>query len=60
MLPVVMADGVEASRRQNPSGFETNRSKVYAPRYAYSETPPSRKNAKAIIATLFRFVESVG
>ena len=32
---------------QNPSGFATKRSKVCAPLYAASETPPSRKNAKA-------------
>ena len=30
------------------------RSKVCAPRFAASETPPSRRNAKAIIRTLFK------
>jgi ribosomal-protein-serine acetyltransferase len=42
------------------SGFGTMRSKVYVPPYAAFGTLPSRKNANAIIRTLFRRVESDG
>ena len=37
----------------NPSGFEKRRSKVCVLRYADFGMRPSRKNAKAIIRTLF-------
>jgi hypothetical protein len=41
-------------RRAHSSGFGTRRSKVCAALFAASGTRPSRKNAKAIIRTLFK------